>query len=177
MIGRLQEAPFTYSSCNALMKAELIGRTRLPENLIVNEDSLFMMELFFKQPRVCVCETFKTYVVTLSEGSLTRSWSLEKSYSQLKRLDIIRESISERTPQFMDLFYGFEAHFLQNVLWNLCRCKEKEAKKLYKKMRKEYLRVRKHWFSQKELASKRDKQIDMLIRTGLLPLAIRIKNC
>lgn len=172
----LKDRPFTYCCWNALFKRQCLNSIRFNEELLVGEDALFMFEVFCQKPTVCVANNLLTYIHTITTDSLSTSWKKEKSDSQFKSLEIREKAIEKEYPHLHDAFLGLKAHALQNYLVNLAKGKDEESKKRYKETKKEYLKLRSHWFSQKELVSPMDKRFDVLIRMNLLKIFIRVKG-
>ena len=97
----LEDHPAGYSVWARLYKKSFVGSTRFREGIRIHEDSLFLFELFLKQPGVVVSDE-SVYLYMISDDSASRSVFSDKFFDILTVARIKEKLVEEQYPELSE---------------------------------------------------------------------------
>lgn len=170
---------FMFNVCFSLIKRELIENTRFNEDFIVSEDFLFVLDLLGKHPKIYLEKDMVFYAYRRELSDNSDSKPIVKSAMNLYRsAELARDMVTASFPELDDIFFHYYFIQLQFYLSLLAagtgKNKEilKEAKALYKEIRKKYLSFKGN--RKKYLHSRKERILDKMISVNFLWRTYRI---
>lgn len=164
---------------NILFKRELIGQHRFEKDMVVREDDCFMLGIFKKKPVIRLEKGLVSYGYRIGHASNHNSKPFLKLMAGWARSVEERQLFVESNyPDLKGRVSDYNCKHLQQYLRWLCSRFDKkkdgttkEAKRLYSRLRKDYLSLDKEI---RRNLTRREKVLDLAIRLNIFWRVYRI---
>ena len=158
----LKDHPLTYAAWAKLYRREVIGETRFPTGIKINEDSFFVFQILCKKPTfVGINRGVYRYNVTI--GSASREGFSDKFFDILKIAELKNDIIINTFPEFCSLADNMKLKARLNLLSILASRTKREYCDLEKDLIRYICANKKAYISVK----KSDDRLLFIVQHGL----------